>query len=1068
MDVTPFPRALSFLLAAVAAAFLVFVAGPRAEAETVENVNLGDTVEGITEGGIKEVIPFDAVEGTLVDVDVTMGAGSQPFIAILQPDRTPLPGLGGYLSTDSKGRKLKAKKVPLLASGRHFLILTPAVDGVYKARIKGKAPKKSLFKGLILPLPPKEFVVGGAPGALLSIQAKRSGKSELSPLVSFVRSPSGGTVDLALAARHSMNVKADQYKDIPLSEIGTYTVGISTQSGLFGDNGAVKISVKFPKVKAARRGEADVVVDPFVDRIQPSSGFDNRQVTGITLEGDFFGPGPTVQLLGSGIVTATSVVRTDDTELTFDLDLDGLPTGPYDVVVSFADGASGSLVGGFQVLATPLPEAISPPTGFDNRSQAFTVTGTRFQPGLSVAAVPTGGGSPIPAAVGTTTTTSTSVSLPLLDAPLGTFDILVTNPDGGQETLAAALTITRGPRLASATPLLGHDNDAARALAVSGSYVHEDATGTLLKDGSADIPGIVSGLGAGAFTATFDLRGAASGSWVLSLTNPDGGTITLATPFTVALYPRFTSMNPARGFDGDLLTGVVATGSSLVAGAQLTFERSAVTTLQATAETVGGGGATLTFDADLTGLVPGTHDVRLANPDGGTELYPGPFRVLGLRTLTTGYSAAGAPSFAFNAEDDEYLAVYAVSDGSQWDIRGQRFSGETGEAVGAEISITSVANEASGTEDQTAPSVAYSDDLDVYLVVYAWADANAAGDKVKVRSQFVNRDGTLHTAQSTAHSIYTATSGVVSRPRVAWDRDGHGAVAPDVGGDGSAGNWLLVWSGGTGTGADVLYRVFNEGFDAGGTIIPLEVASGILISTTHSGTDGDGNPVEIADRDQDPDVAYSPATGEFLVTYTWDDADDGNASSDIRARFFDDDFTSGPVSTGDRNDLGNVSGKNEDRSRVALDSANGRFLVAWDFDNGGGAFDVRCWLVDAATRARVGLTETTVETDPTNKSASRPDVVFDPTGTTASWLLAYALNSGTTATSSIILTRIPVDEGASGLGTATHGTVAPAAANTAYSGAAVAVRGTGTEVLAGWIASGSAKAPVNAEVRFTK
>ncbi|MHC4820142.1 MAG: hypothetical protein ACYTDX_00305, partial [Planctomycetota bacterium] len=47
------------------AALVVAAAASTASAQEVNKINLGDTVSGVTEVGVKEVMPFDVVDGTL-------------------------------------------------------------------------------------------------------------------------------------------------------------------------------------------------------------------------------------------------------------------------------------------------------------------------------------------------------------------------------------------------------------------------------------------------------------------------------------------------------------------------------------------------------------------------------------------------------------------------------------------------------------------------------------------------------------------------------------------------------------------------------------------------------------------------------------------------------------------------------------------------------------------------------------------------------------------------------------------------------------------------------------------
>ncbi len=1031
---------MRFPTVAIVIAIAVAVAGgpvPYAFPATtgpVVALNLGDSISGTVEAGTLEVVPFDATEGTLLDIDLRMAPASGPGLSVIQPDRTLLLGIGAYAKLDAKSSYLKVRKAPLEQSGRHYLLVQPAVPGAYKLTIKGKPLTKGLFEGFVNGAPPTEVSIGAVPGALLTINAKASKGSGLSPLVIYVRGPLGTEVVLGTAASHVLGASSDYYKNLPLPDLGQYAIGIGTVTGLHGDYGTVQVSVKLPKPKKAKVADGDLVVNPFVDQILPVQGFDNLSYPGVQVSGDFFRPGATVDLEGPATITPTSMTRQDDENLFIDLDLNGSPAGTYDLVVSYPNGAVGRLASAFRVLATPIPTTIGPTIGYDNGTQPFTVTGTRFQSNVAVAIRPTAGGNAVQGTVTSSSATQAVVNLPLLDVPTGSWDVVVTNPDGGTRILAGALAVVHGPRFTAASPLLGYDNDSARAVALTGNYFLPGMTCSLQKTGQTAIPSVITGLTVTTATATFDLRNKAAGNWTLRLLNLDGGSASLAAPFAIHRAPRLGALNGGRYFDGIPVVGEVLGGSDFVSGAQVTFESGGLTTLSAANEVVNGGGTQVTFDVAPSGIQPGDYDLRATNPDGGTELSGAAVRILGLRTLTSSGVSAGRPSIAYNYEDDEYLAVYSVYDGNQRDVRGQRFSAATGKPLGSEISITSGTLDSSATEDQTAPCVVYATGLHVWFVAYAWKDPGASGNKVKILSQFVNRDGTLNGDQTTAFQEFGAASGTVDAPRVAWN-----SLQQE---------FLVVFGYDTSATPDVhcanLQVILqNDGI----TWAPSTVFAGKLI---------DNQP----NRSFEPDIAWSATSNEYIVSYTYE-----ASGTDVRARIFDWNFLTGPTQKADLTALGNVSGKDERRSRVAT-NGGATYLVAWDYAGAAGNRDVRCWLIDATTRAKIGASVTTVEQTATDDAAS-VSVAWDGSAAGSEYVLSYLISPGTSGSSAVALTRLPLAAGPV-LGTATYGVPSAALANAAFDAGDVATRGIGNELLAGWTVTGTAKSPADAEVRFTR
>ncbi len=1033
----------SALLSLAVAAAAVGLAARPAAAQSVEQVNLGDTVTGTTVAGVKEVIPFHAVEGTLLDVDLKMAAGSAPDFVILQPDRSPYPGLASYERFDAKSSRVQAKKVPLFDSGRHYLVLQPGVEGAYTVRIKGKPLTRTGYNGIILPAPPTPVPFGAVPGTLASISVKRSKGSFINPQVIYLQAPSGALVDLGAATSHRLTVSAESYKDVPLGELGTYVAGVGTQTGVGGDFGVITVSLKMPKPKPVKRLDSGVVVDPLVDSVAPASGFDNLAYAGISVTGDFFGPSPSVRLEGAETIDASSVNRVSATLLEIDVDLTGRPVGGYDVVVTLPDGAEGRRAGGFAVSATPIPSGASPPTGFDNLVLSGTVSGTRFVSGLSVTFLPRTGGAGIGATEGAVTATSAAVTVDLRDAPLGGYDVLVVNPDGGTNVLSSGFTLLRAPRLFSALPALGFDNDAARAVTLAGDSFQAGMTCRIERSGQADVVAAVSGLTPTGATATFDLRGKLSGPWTLRVTSPDGGTATVA--YSIARAPRVFSTNPPHVFDFESLTGVVVNGTDFTAGAQVDLTQGGVSILAATAEAVNGPGTTVTCDLATTGLPPGDSFARVTNPDGGNETLPLPFSVLGTRTLVSGATGAGTPVAAYNGTQDEYLVVWSHDDGTNRNIRARRVSAMSGAFLGSVIVVTDNSIDMDGdtytaTEDKTDPGVAWSPGLGKYLVAYAWKDASTAGDRTKVYAQLVNADGTIHTPQSQAYPAFTGSSGTVSPPRIAWNP--------------TRSEWMVVWAWDVAAGPDVFHlRLDNQ-------VSPMGVVSaGTLIANTHVNS---GNTVD--DKDADPDVAYSATGAEYAVVYTYDSVEvpgqgggppPADTGTDIRAKFF---RASDLVEVGSLTTLGDAGSVSESAGRIDYDPIADNWLFLWEYPTSASDHDLRAWRVSRSTRAKVGASFTTVE-QTTTKNSRRAALAFDATTATRGWLVAYEYDGN----QSVVVTRMSPD-----LATRTHRAVAPVLSNASFATPALAARGIGGEFLSAWSVSGSAKPGVNAEMRPAK
>lgn len=176
-----------------------------------------------------------------------------------------------------------------------------------------------------------------------------------------------------------------------------------------------------------------VMAPPTVTAITPNSGPTGDQ-TPVTITGTGFNSGATVTIGGN---PATSVVFVNDTTITA-----VTPTGaqgPADVVVINPDTQPGTLVGGYTYTGVaPTVVSVSPPSGPAMTTTAVTITGTDFFPGTVAVSV---GGIAATAVtyVDTTTITATFPAMATTSTD-ATPDVVVTNGDGVQGTLANGFT----------------------------------------------------------------------------------------------------------------------------------------------------------------------------------------------------------------------------------------------------------------------------------------------------------------------------------------------------------------------------------------------------------------------------------------------------------------------------------------------------------------------------------------------------------------------------------------------------------------------------------------------------
>jgi len=178
-----------------------------------------------------------------------------------------------------------------------------------------------------------------------------------------------------------------------------------------------------------------------------------------------------------------------------------------------------------------------------------------------VEAVPVGGGSPISA------TSRDDGMYRLSNIPPGLYDI--TGTYFGTSTTLYNVPVEAGvdlprqyiaipanppPTVTSITPNSGANDGTVSITDLAGTNFVSGATAKLAKSGETDIAGTsVTVVSATQITCTFDLTGAAAGTWDVTVTNPDAQSGTLTNGFTVtgdAIPPELTEAEIAATHGG--------------------------------------------------------------------------------------------------------------------------------------------------------------------------------------------------------------------------------------------------------------------------------------------------------------------------------------------------------------------------------------------------------------------------------------------------------------------------------------------------------------------------------------
>lgn len=361
---------------------------------------------------------------------------------------------------------------------------------------------------------------------------------------------------------------------------------------------------------------------PVITTVAPATGLTTGGTT-VTLTGGEFRRDAGVWF---GATAATAItVATDGLSLTANTPATSL-AGPVAVRVRNTDTQETILDGGYTyVYPAPTLTAVSPTHGYASGNTLLTLTGTGFlsTPQTSGPPAVTVGGI---AATSVTRVSATTVTARTPANPAGPADVVITNGDGQSATLTQSFTYDPSPLFISVSPTRGPAQGGTR-ITVTGANFQAGAAVSV-----GGVPAFAVTVSS-ATTLSATTIAQAAGVWPVSVTNPDGQTVTSATAvFTVDEAPAIAAVAPLAGVkEGGTL--VTLTGSGFQTGAQVLFGA-----LDGTNVTVGSSTSlTVTAPAHAVGLVP----VTVRNPDGQVVTVNRAYQYVEAPTLLSLSPAAG-------------------------------------------------------------------------------------------------------------------------------------------------------------------------------------------------------------------------------------------------------------------------------------------------------------------------------------------------------------------------------------------------------------------------------------------
>lgn len=488
------------------------------------------------------------------------------------------------------------------------------------------------------------FSVGSVPGMEAEIEALLGESSVSVTSISPNSAPNTGIVNITEITGEGFGqgasvklTKAGQ-ADIPGGDVVVVSeTKITCKFDLSGKAvGKWNVVVTNPDEKAGTLSEGFTVVSgalppPTVTGITPSSGNDDGSVYITNLAGTGFQNGAVVKLTrdGESDIVAENVSVESATKITCAFDLTARAAGAWNVVVTNPDSQSGTLQGGFTVVAVPAPPpsvtSITPNSGINSGVVTISnLAGASFRSGATVKLTRSGQTDIAGSNVVVVSANSITCAFDLTGGAVGQWNVVVTNPDGKSCTLANGFTInaapTPAPVVSSITPSSGSNDGMVGITDLAGSHFQSGAAVKLTRLGQSDIvAGDVVVVSSTRITCTLDLTGRAPGQWTVVVTNPDGQTGTLANGFSVAAEeydpPTISSITPnSAANDGSVsITNLAGTGFRSGVGVKLT--KTGQVDIPATNVTVVSG-AQITCDFGLTGRLAGLWNVVVTNTDG--------------------------------------------------------------------------------------------------------------------------------------------------------------------------------------------------------------------------------------------------------------------------------------------------------------------------------------------------------------------------------------------------------------------------------------------------------------------
>ena len=353
---------------------------------------------------------------------------------------------------------------------------------------------------------------------------------------------------------------------------------------------------------------------PSVTAASPSARGQGAASQSIVITGTGFVAGAAASFSGSGI-TVNSTTVDDATQVTANITVAiGATVGARTITITNPDTAAGTLVGGFAVNTGPTVTSATPASRAQGTgSQDIVIAGTGFASGAAASFSGTG-----ITVNSTNVDSSTQVTANItlgVGATVGARDITVTNPDGGTGTGTGIFTVNSSVTGVSATPSLSNRGATGQSIAINGTGFAIGAT--VAFSGSGITINSTTFDSSTQVTVNITIAGsAATGARDVTLTNPDGSSVTGTGIFTVDPAPTLTSATPSSRGRGASNQNVTLAGTGFMSGAPLAASFGSLITVNSTTFV---NSTTLTANITVSAAATtGARSVSITNGDGST------------------------------------------------------------------------------------------------------------------------------------------------------------------------------------------------------------------------------------------------------------------------------------------------------------------------------------------------------------------------------------------------------------------------------------------------------------------